>query len=101
MRITKKWRAMSEIYKRFCPLEDCYDFSETSALDAFSFESIGYPKLSLTDKKDGKYNGYVVGKHWMDATIKMWNEDLESGILVYSELEKDFPIWFLEKLNLK
>lgn len=96
--MTNKWLKMAEIYKRFCPKEDCYDFSERSATDMFNYESTGNPKLSLTDKVDGKFNGFVIGKHWMDAFIKMWKEDLTAGLLFRLELEQDFPEWFLNKV---
>lgn len=99
MKISKKWRKMGELYKQFCPKEECYSFNETSAERMFLFESTGHPKMNLTDKDDnGKFNGFLVGKHWMDATIKMWREDIENGLLLKSELEKDFPEWFLNKI---
>lgn len=90
---------MAEIYKRFTPTQPCYCFSEESALEMFSYESTGTPKLNLTDKNsEGKFNGYMVGKHWMDATIKMWREDIDNGLLLATEL--DFPEWFLIKIKI-
>lgn len=101
MKITKKWRRMAEIYKRFCPNEPCYDFSEQSVMDMFSFESTGRPKLNLTDRNsEGNFNGYLVGKHWMDATIAMWKEDIDNGLLSRFELLDDFPEWFLQKIGI-
>lgn len=100
MKITKKWQDMADIYCKFVPNEPCYDFGPKSAEQMFLFESTGNPKLNLTDKINGKYNGYLVGKHWMDATIKMWREDINSGLLNRNELLTDFPEWFLTKIKL-
>lgn len=100
LKITKRWLEMSEIYKKFVPKEECYDFGNISATNMFLFESTGNPKLNLTDKIDGKFNGFLVGKHWMDATIKMWKADLEDGIITIDELKNDFPEWFLIKIKL-
>lgn len=88
---------MSEIYRNFCPNETCYSFDEYSAMEMYSFESTGSPRLSLTSEQR---NGFLVGKHWMDATIKMWREDIEIGNLTADELLVDFPEWFLKKINI-
>lgn len=88
---------MSEIYRKFCPNESCYSFDEYAAKEMYSFESTGLPKLSLTSEQR---NGFLVGKHWMDATIKMWREDIEIGNLTADELLLDFPEWFLKKINI-
>lgn len=88
---------MSEIYRKFCPTEPCYSFDEYMAKEMYSFESTGSPKLSLTSDQR---NGFLVGKHWMDATIKMWREDIEIGNLTPDELLVDFPEWFLKKINI-
>lgn len=100
MKISKKWIRISQIYRTFCPKEDCYDFGPISEENMFLFESTGKPKLNLTDKLNGKFNGFLVGKHWMDATIKMWKEDIDSGLLSKKDLEIDFPGWFLDKIKL-
>ena len=100
MKVTRKWIRMSKIYQQFCPVEDCYDFGPTSEQEMFLHESTGKPKLSLVDRKFGKYNGFVVGKHWMDVTVKMWKEDIDNGLLNRDELEKDFPLWFLQKVGI-
>ena len=89
---------MAEIYRAFVPNEPCYDFSPKAAEQMYLFESTGKPKLQVTDRVDGKYNGFLVGKHWMDATIKMWKEDIKSGLLNKQELKDDFPEWFLNKI---
>ena len=91
---------MSEIYRRFCPQESCYDFSLMSERQMFEFESTGNPKLNLTNRINGKFNGFLVGKHWMDATIKMWREDINNGNLSRKDLENEFPEWFLNKINI-
>ncbi len=101
MKITKKWMDMAHIYCSFVPNEPCYDFSPKSAEQMFLCESTGNPKLNLMDKNsEGKFNGYLVGKHWMDATIKMWRKDINDGLLNRKELETDFPEWFLTKIKI-
>lgn len=69
----------------------------------FSFESTGQPKFAYFERRsNGKYNGYAVGKHWMDATIAMWREDIDSGLLNRQELYDDpnIPNWFLDKIDI-
>jgi hypothetical protein len=36
----------------------------------------------------------------MDATIKMWREDIDGGLLQRKELLNDFPEWFLTKIKI-
>ena len=91
---------MSEIYRKFCPNEPCYSFDENMASLMYQFESTGSPKLILNERFNNQYNGFLVGKHWMDATIKMWREDIENGNLTTDELLVDFPEWFLKKVNI-
>jgi hypothetical protein len=104
-RPSKQWYKMADIYKIFA--EDwnhICDFSETAAMEMYKFESHGSGKISLTVKNEnGVYNGYAVGKHWMDATVKMWKEDIKQGHLFVGELYKDpkFPHWFLERVGIK
>ena len=47
-----------------------------------------------------KYNGYFVGKRWVDLTVSMWKEDIEKRLLFKSELYDDptLPNWFLNKV---
>lgn len=101
MKISKKWRMMGEIYARFCPKYECYDFSEEMATEQYSFESMGRPKFNFSDRRpNGNFNGYAVGKHWMDVTISMWREDLDNGLLRRDELSNEFPEWFLQKMKI-
>lgn len=70
------------------------DFFEESALEMFCCETYG--------GKPKDINGYYWGKHWMDVTITMWNEDLQKNppILLLCELYEDerFPDWWLDKV---
>jgi hypothetical protein len=34
----------------------------------------------------------------MDATVKMWREDLRARALFRSELEDEYPGWFLDRV---
>jgi len=49
-----------------------------------------------------KWNGYIVGKHWMDVTVKMWNEDIKRGLLFKFELYQDPDLkdfhWWLDRV---
>ena len=100
-KITKNWRRYSEIYKLFGGDDPTLDYSEESAYESFVYESygIGNFKFGLFNNPDGKYNGYIVGKHWMDVTVKMWVEDIRNGpILLRKELESEYPIWWLDRV---
>jgi hypothetical protein len=129
-KISKKWLQMSEFYKRFVPtttfhlnkenyeiqmkgfdtfsyeeyqLHFCkrkneYDFSDEAAWEMYQFESTGTPKLYLTSETT---NGFLVGKHWMDVTIKMWQEDLDKGLLTMNELYYEYDEWFIKRMLTK
>lgn len=98
---TKKWLKMAEVYKYFAnDWQDCCDFSNKAAQDMYLAESFG-PSLQYNKKMYcDKFNGYAVGKHWMDATLAMWEEDISKGYLIKYELLEDccLPQWFIRKL---
>lgn len=94
MRPTRKWWRIAEIYKRFAT-ESGLDFSDDAAVEMYRFESAGKGDLR-NGLFGGKLNGYAIGKHWMDVTIKMWREDIASGLLFRHELEEYYPAWFLD-----
>lgn len=91
--ISRKWLKMAEIYKIFAKeWEAECDFSDTAAMEMYLYESRGEGHPSYR-------NGFFTGKHWMDATIQMWREDL--GLTLFkSELYEDFPHWWLDGLEL-
>ena len=90
MRTSRKWRKMAPLYKHFAGGD--YDFSDEAALAMFLFESRGIGNLSL-DLMSAQPNGYAVGKHWMDVSVAMWNEDLRMGLLTKSEIYSWYPDW--------
>jgi len=98
--MTRKWRNIAEMYKHFAKdWNHVCDFSEKAAEEMFIHESTGKGSLSVSTKRDnGLYNGYMVGKHWMDATIKMWKQDLPKGLLFITELRDAYPMWWLRKV---
>lgn len=115
MKVSNKWRKMAEIYKRFSQMKrvpdaspehikiwDSYDadrdFSEEAMLEAFERESVG-AKHSIT-RSNGKINGYIEGKQWMDLTLtEYWLPDVaEHKTLSAFELYQDFPHWFLARV---
>ena len=98
---------MAEVYKLFTggKCTDDYDYSEDAALEMYRFESqgIGDLKQGLFSDASRKFNGYAVGKHWMDAQVKMWVQGLKEGTLFVWELyepypgETEFPHWWLDR----
>jgi hypothetical protein len=92
---------MAQVYRRFGGESPSLDYSETAAVAMYRFESTGRGDLRLGVFQigpGGALNGYAVGKHWMDATVKMWREDLRTLVLFRSELEGEFPGWFLDRV---
>lgn len=97
---------MAEIYKIFTSGYTDLDFSDEAALEMFKFETygIGNLKQGLFADPTKKLNGYAVGKHWMDAQIKMWIQGLNEGIIFTWELYEPengdtvFPHWFLDRV---
>jgi len=92
---------MAAIYRRFGGESQGLDYSESAASEMYRYESTGRGDLKsgvFHGAPSGKLNGYAVGKHWMDATVKMWREDLRSLLLFRSELEQEFPAWFLDRV---
>lgn len=91
---------MSEIYKLFVSEEENLDFSEEAMFESYLYESrgIGDFKQCLFSSSPKRPNGYIVGKHWMDVTVKMWNEDIKTGILYVEELYGQFPNWWLDRV---
>ncbi len=84
---------MSEIYRIFSrDYEHFCDFSDDSLIELFNSESYG-TRVSPT-------NGFFVGKKMLNVTVKMWTEDLKSGILFKKELYEDgtFPHWWLDSV---
>jgi hypothetical protein len=88
---TKKWLKMGEVYKFFAKDFDQADFSDRAKLDMFKAESYGGEfNFEYREFRNGKLNGYAVGKHLMDIQLAMWNEDLtQFGQLTRRELMLD------------
>src|SRR2546429_301624 len=92
---------MAAIYRRFGGESSGLDYSEAAAIEMYCYESTGQGDLRFGvfhAAPGGKLNGYAVGKHGMDATVKMWREDLRGMLLFRSELEPEFPTWFLDRI---
>jgi len=109
---------MAEIYKKFSFIDggsynhlagqqqqdiwDEYnsyrDFSDEALVEAFERESLGIKHGII--RANGKINGFIEGKQWMDLTItEYWLPDLEEGITLFAyELYQDFPKWFLDRI---
>jgi hypothetical protein len=115
MKISRKWKQMADIYKRFSIIRrfdgasqtlidiwDRYDadrdYSEDAMLEAYRRESFG-DRIDIR-RANGKINGYIEGKQWMDLTItEYWLPDLDGHkILFASELYNDLPQTFLNRV---
>lgn len=103
MKTSKKWRKIRPIYRYFGGEHSCLDYSEKAALEMYLYETKGLGNLGINLFNKKQMNGYAVGKHWMDVTIKMWLEDLKNGLLCVVELYKEYPNWhwWLDKVVLK
>lgn len=93
MKPSKKWRAMQPIYQAFAEGKEGLDFSEEAAEEMYLFESRGEGNLRMGLFSGERMNGYAVGKHWMDATVKGWLEMIAEGTLFIWELYEWFPEW--------
>lgn len=80
---------MAKTYKYFVGDMENLDFSNKAKIDMFGYESGGKPDVHFNAKYNGRYNGYAVGKHWMDVTLAMWREDVAKGLLTKHELYND------------
>ncbi|RDJ35157.1 MAG: hypothetical protein DWQ19_10005 [Crenarchaeota archaeon] len=93
---------MQPIYRYFAGEEENLDFSEQSVLEAYLWETRGIGNFRSGIFTGDKYNGYVIGKHWMDVTVGMWLEDFRKRLLHPMELylEPDLkPFhWWLDKI---
>lgn len=87
---------MADIYKLFIDKEDLNNLSlDDQALnEMYEFESRGKKLINW------RTNGYAVGKHIMDITIAMWEEDIRLGYITKYDFYSDpsLPSWFLDKV---
>lgn len=95
MKISKKYKQISELYKIFAnDWNEYYSFDDESMLEMYKHETYGTPI--------SENNGYRLGKKWMDVTVSMWIEDIVLGNLTKHELYIDgrFPKEWLDKVLL-
>lgn len=96
---TKRWRRIQPIYRHFGG--ERLDYSEEAAQEMYCFETTGQGDLKMGLFAGNRCNGYAVGKHWMDATIKMWLQDIPQGLLSLDELYREYPEewhWWLDRM---
>lgn len=87
---------MADIYRRFAADYPQADFGPAAAREMYLYESIGVKLGPLAT-----WNGFALGKKWMDVTVKMWREDTQSKMLRVEELQADgFPDWFLARVGI-
>lgn len=89
---------MAEIYRLFAAAD--LDFSEEAALEMYRYETCGEGQLALGvfGAEGRRTNGYAVGKHWMDVTVKMWLQDIRDFLLFEEDLRGHFPDWWLDQV---
>lgn len=96
MKISRKWLAMAEIYKRFAVEYPQADLSDEAAIAMYEYETLG-----KAIKPTQKLNGFMLGKKWMDVTIAGWREEIPSrGLLVQELIADGYPEWFLERIGI-
>lgn len=75
------------------------DYSDEAAREEFEYETFGRGDLKSSLFSRDRYNGFAVGKHWMDVTVQMWLEDIPRGLLKREELyDGTFPEWWLDRV---
>ena len=84
IKISKKWRKVADLYRRFAADYPLADFTEDAAESMFAYESMGAP-LPKTER----LNGFMLGKKWMDVTVAQWREDIANKQLLPRELVAD------------
>lgn len=94
MRISPKYMKIADCYLYFA--KDFLQNSDTShdaLTDMYSFETFGKPRIKYSQlQNNGMFNGYAIGKHWMDVTLAMWKEDVANGHLIKNEILSDQEI---------
>ena len=98
-KIPKKWLKMAEIYEMFIPehLECTTTDNDKQAM--YRFETFGEGNLEANlFQLEPPFNGYLIGKRFMDITVAMWREDIPQGILYKYELEEHYPKWWLDRV---
>lgn len=96
--MTQKWLRMAEMYKKFCPSNINCTFTKQDAIEVFNHESNGEGNIRHGIFGNPPFNGYLVGKHWMDITIGMWRDDNFKNV-VKDDMWVDYPLWFLRKIG--
>jgi len=76
--MTNKFKKMCSLYKIFASSWDC-DFSDEAMIYAFILESTGFGERTGIFNNGLKPNGFIVGKKWLNVTVKMWREDCARG----------------------
>jgi hypothetical protein len=95
-KLSKKWKEKAKLYRRFADENKELDWSDEAAAEMYLYESYGIVPTWTGDwhyydrRINGLYNGYFVGKHWLDVSIAMWKEDLRDKLLFIEELEPEY-----------
>lgn len=78
------------LYRVMADDEPGLDFSDAAAEEMFVWESTGKGALGKgLFGGEGPFNGYAVGKRYLDVMLALWKEDIRGGLLFPSELYKD------------
>lgn len=85
----------SKKYERICPVYEYFassfdvDLSDEAKVRFYNYETFGTPIVKYYEPYNGMFNGYAVGKHWMDVNMAMYKEDLLARNLTKFEIYSD------------
>lgn len=79
--------------------DEYFNFNDDAKEEIFVWETFGRIKfIEILGKEEiSKNNGYYWGKCWLDATIKMWKEDLNKTLFIE---ELNYNSFIMKKLKL-
>ena len=93
LRPTAEWWIQAALYRRFAD-EARYgavlDFSEAAAEAMYAYETFGQgvnPYGVFTSS--GHYNGYAIGKRWLNWQRNAWREGIQDGLITKADLLAD------------
>src|SRR3989304_8292455 len=79
---TQNWLRVAKEYKLHAKdWENCCTFTDEDALAQYMSETYGGEHFFSYARRnpDGKYNGFAVGKHWMDVMQAYYVQDILQG----------------------
>ncbi len=103
--ISDEWLIVSKVYAHFIPSGIRVDLSEEALWQAYIYETKGVGEGSLSIfSSAGVYNGYIVGKRYLDVTLSMWQDDIQEGLITKWEIineitDPTIKTWIAKRLG--